>query len=93
MSPLRGGVCAWQKNAQAPMAGAGLGWRAAPWLLGMAEDIIALRVAQDCLTGFVGVGMRNKGVGKPEGPQGRRSTLLFLSHLETDVLNIPSSGG
>lgn len=75
------------------MAGAGLGWRAVFWLLGMAEGRISLRVAQDCLTGFVGVGIRNKGEGKPEGPLGRRSTLLFLSHLETDVLNIPSSGG
>jgi len=75
------------------MDGAGLGWRAAPWMLGMAEGRIALRVAQDYLTGFVGAGIRNKEAGKPKGPLGRRSTLLFLSHLETDVLNIPNSGG
>lgn len=54
-------------------------------------------LGEDCLTGFPGTQrVRNKEAGNPKGPlegRGRRHTLFFLSHLQTDVLNIPSSDG
>lgn len=75
---------------------------AGPRPFGMGEGTALLAaptawLGEGFLTGFLGTGrVRDKEAGNPKGPlegRGRRHTLLFSSHLQTDVLNIPSSEG
>lgn len=90
-------------DAHAQMAGAGLGGgKLVPGCSGWLKELLCvvpdlhswIRIAVDRHPREKGnTKQRGRETRRSSGKEGRKQTILFSLHLETDVLNIPSSEG